>query len=185
MHTRKRTQQEIQAGTRQPGCRTARTETGTDRWLRLAERFFEAATTEEEERALRRFLLSPEGQDARFDELRAYMAFAASGRAAAIPRPTAPAKRSGIRPAVKWAAAAVLVAGMVLPATFRLMRSADEVCVAYIGGKRVTEREAVLSHIHGVMEDVVAPDGDFSMEQQLGDMFETLEDNAAATPDEQ
>lgn len=175
----------MQAGTRPSHRRAARPETGTDRWLRLADRFFEAATTEEEELALRRFLLTPEGQDARFDELRAYMAFAACGRTvAAASQPAVPTKRFGLRPAVRWAAAAVLVAGMALPATLRLVHGTDEVCVAYIGGRRVTEREAVLSHIHGVMEDVVAQDGDFSMEQQLGDMFETLEDAADTASDE-
>lgn len=182
MDTQNRNIQDSQTGARQPDRCSAPSETGTDRWLSLAGRFFDAATTEDEERELRRFLLTPEGQDSRFDELRAYMAFAASGRASALAsRPAAPAKRLRLRPAVRWAAAAVLVAGILLPATVRLMRNADEVCVAYVGGKRITEREAVLDNVHGVMEDVLVQDEDFSMEQQLGDMFDTLEENTGTT----
>ena len=36
-------------------------------WERQAERYFDAALTDDEERALRRFLASPAGADARFD----------------------------------------------------------------------------------------------------------------------
>lgn len=182
MDTQNRNIQDSQTGARQPDRCPAPSETGTDRWLSLAGRFFDAATTEDEERELRRFLLTPEGQDSRFDELRAYMAFAANGRASVLAsRPAAPAKRLRLRPAVRWTAAAVLVAGTLLPAAVRFVRNADEVCVAYVGGQRITEREAVLDNMHGVMEDVLVQDEDFSMEQQLGDMFDTLEESAAAT----
>lgn len=44
-------------------------------WEGMAERYFLAETSEEEEMMLRRFLCSSEGQDPRFDEVRATLAF--------------------------------------------------------------------------------------------------------------
>lgn len=44
-------------------------------WEALAERYFLAETTEQEEAALCRFLCSDEAQDPRFDEVRATMSF--------------------------------------------------------------------------------------------------------------
>ena len=42
-------------------------------WKELAERYFEAETTEAEEEALARFLATPAAQGKEFDELRAVM----------------------------------------------------------------------------------------------------------------
>ena len=44
-------------------------------WEALAERYFQAETSEEEEVRLRKFLCSEGGQDPRFDEVRAAMSF--------------------------------------------------------------------------------------------------------------
>ena len=46
---------------------------GLSYWEALAERYFLAETTEEEEAQLRRFLCSSQAQDSRFDEIRATM----------------------------------------------------------------------------------------------------------------
>ena len=50
-------------------------------WKELAERYFEAETTETEEEALARFLATPAAQGKEFDELRAVMGYTATGRA--------------------------------------------------------------------------------------------------------
>ena len=50
-------------------------------WKELARRYFEAETTEAEEEALARFLATPAAQGKEFDELRAVMGYAATGRA--------------------------------------------------------------------------------------------------------
>jgi len=44
-------------------------------WEDLAERYFSAETTDEEEALLRKFLCTDEARDSRFDEVRATMAF--------------------------------------------------------------------------------------------------------------
>lgn len=46
----------------------------------LAERYFSAEISEQEERVLRAFLLTEEGADTRFDELRATMSYLSVGR---------------------------------------------------------------------------------------------------------
>ena len=50
-------------------------------WKELAERYFEAETTEAEEEALARFLATPAAQGKEFDELRAVMGYTVTGRA--------------------------------------------------------------------------------------------------------
>jgi len=152
-----------------------------ERWAALSERYFEAATTEAEERALRRFLLSPASQDARFDELRAVMAFAAAGRASATR--TAERPRRGIRPAgrlLRWSAAAAVAALLLLPAALRRIPGPDDVCVAYIGGERVTRHDIVLENMHETLRSIMATDDDYSVERQLDDMLETLDGPEAA-----
>ena len=44
-------------------------------WDRLIERYYNAETTEEEERSLKHFLTSKEGSDSRYDEIKAVMGF--------------------------------------------------------------------------------------------------------------
>ena len=44
-------------------------------WEALAERYFSAETTDEEEALLRSFLCSKEAQDSRFDEVRATVSY--------------------------------------------------------------------------------------------------------------
>ena len=48
---------------------------GLSYWEALAERYFQAETTEEEEAQLRKFLCSTQARDPRFDEIRATMSF--------------------------------------------------------------------------------------------------------------
>ena len=50
-------------------------------WKELAARYFEAETTDAEEEALARFLVTPAAQGKEFDELRAVMGYVATGRA--------------------------------------------------------------------------------------------------------
>lgn len=49
-------------------------------WLQLAEKYFEAETSDEEERQLKLFLCSAEAQDPAFDELKAVMGYLAVGK---------------------------------------------------------------------------------------------------------
>ena len=78
-------------------------------WLAMTERYFLAETTEEEEARLRKFLCSSEGQDPRFDEVRATMAYLQVCREAS----PVPSKGGGKHP-LYIAVAACLVIAMFL-----------------------------------------------------------------------
>ena len=95
-------------------------------WKELARRYFEAETTEAEEEALARFLATPAAQVKEFDELRAVMGYAATGRALYGRRRT-----RGMR--LRYYAAAAVAGLIVLTTAWQLTKSAD-VCVAYING---------------------------------------------------
>ena len=49
-------------------------------WIDLVERYFNAETTLEEEKALRRFLATSEAQSEEFEEIRAVMSYLAVGK---------------------------------------------------------------------------------------------------------
>ena len=78
-------------------------------WEDLAERYFLAETSEEEEAQLRRFLCSEEAQDSRFDEVRATMAYLHVCREAS-PVPS----KGGVKHPLYIAVAACLVIAMFL-----------------------------------------------------------------------
>lgn len=156
-------------------------------WDELVRRYFEAETTGEEEERLRRFLVSEEGRDARYDEVRAVMGFFACGRAhaaaAVSPGPAAahaaPAVRSSVRRPFRWlraCAAAAVLALVALPVAKRPAAVPPDVCVAYIGGREVTAPDAVLGQMFCSFENVGLADGTLSVESQLNEMFDTLEE---------
>ncbi|MDD5871070.1 MAG: hypothetical protein PUC77_06250 [Bacteroidales bacterium] len=132
-------------------------------WRNLAERYFEAETTEAEETALRRFLAT-EAATAEFDDLRAVMGFAVVGRRRV-------ARRHRRRTAIRWAAAAAVVA--VIVAMPFAMSNSNEVYVAYVGGEKITDRDEVVNQMHSAMAQVLTDDGD-SFESQMDDIFNTL-----------
>ena len=61
-------------------------------WEQLAERYFQAETSEAEEQQLRRFLCSSQAQDPRFDEIRATMSLMHVGRSKKKPAMRLPLK---------------------------------------------------------------------------------------------
>ena len=61
-------------------------------WEQLAERYFQAETSEAEEQQLRRFLCSSQAQDSRFDEIRATMSLMHVGRSKKKPAMRLPLK---------------------------------------------------------------------------------------------
>lgn len=148
----------------------------------LAARYFEAETTGDEERRLVRLLATPEGRDARFDELRAVIGFTAVGRrlARAGARPAAAAHRWPV-PRRRWPAVAAAVAALFLagPAVWLAGRAAGawgggDVCVAYIGGRRTTDAEVVMQEMRRSLGQVASVAEAPGVEAQLSDLFDTL-----------
>ena len=132
----------------------------------LAERYFEAQTSEEEERALACFAATPAAAAPQFDELRAALSLAAFARrrTAAVP------KRRTLRPALRYAAVAA-VACTVLAAAWMAPRPAPD-CVAYIHGQRTTNAEAVEAAMHRSLADIAAPLATETMEEQMAEALD-------------
>lgn len=156
-------------------------------WDELVRRYFEAETTDEEEMRLRRFLVSEEGRDTRYDEVRAVMGYLACGRAqgasgalrskaAAHEVPSVPCRHR--RPSVWFRAGAVaaVLALVALPVAWRLAAAGPNVCVAYVGGHEVTAPDAVMEQMFRSFEEVELAGGAVSVENQLNEMFDTLEE---------
>ena len=144
-------------------------------WKELARRYFEAETTEAEEDALVRFLATPAAQGKEFDELRAVMGYAATGRVLYGRRRT-----RGMR--LRYYAAAAVAGLIVLTTAWRLTESAN-VCVAYINGQRCTDKEVVLSEALKSIEKVSHRSSEETVQSQLSDIFHTLEEGGAESVD--
>lgn len=105
-------------------------------WLRLRDRYFEAQTTEPEERLLRAFAAVT--RDADFRELQAVMGYVSAVRRVAAP---VPAYRRRVRAAWRCAAAAALIAAVAIPCALR--PDSSPTATACIRGVEVTDIDAV------------------------------------------
>ena len=142
----------------------------TDRtyWKALEERYFEGLTTKEEERLLRQFLTTVMAQTEDFEELRAVMGFLAMGKAERKKK-IVPLWRSP--KVMKWSAAAcfLLLAGV---GVFHLMPRTTY--VAYVDGRRTTDKIEVITQMHSVMADINADTPTSTMEASMSDLLNTL-----------
>lgn len=151
-----------------------------DEALRLAERYFEAETTEAEEALLKRFAASEAGASPRFDELRAVLGVAAYARKSvgtALMQRSRRARPQFRRPEkiIRWAAAAAITGIFALTGVSTYTYRQNNLCVAYVSGERVTDTDQVVEIMHQTLNDVDAPTGDPTVEEQLNDMFRTIE----------
>ena len=148
-------------------------------WKEMARRYFDAETTEAEERMLKRFAASPEADGAEWDELRAVMGYATVGkrlRGQAAATNTIPLRR--MPQWMRIAAAAVFAGLILLPITMWLTDSQDsldeDICIAYVNGHRVTDPAQVIQAMHHAMSHVQQVEPMTTVEEQLGSMFELL-----------
>lgn len=141
-------------------------------WKALTERYFEAETTRKEEEELKAFAAST--TDADFDELRAVMGYLAVGRTHNAPTP----KTSTLRIALylRVAAAAILLL-IALPWGYRQLSQPQEenICLAYVGGKLLTDADEVMALMHQTMQEMEVEDTSMLVEKQLSDLFSTIE----------
>ena len=115
-------------------------------WEDLAERYFLAETSEQEEAELRRFLCGDEAQDPRFDEVRATMAYLH------VCRP----KR---KPVIKLPLRAVAVAACICLA-------------AFLGWYQYQQYN--ISNVRVAGQDVEA-DASLLMQKQMAEMFNPID----------
>lgn len=147
-------------------------------WKELAARYFEAETTDAEEEALARFLATPAAQGKEFDELRAVMGYVATGRAVY--------RKQRTRSIRLWyyAAAAAIAAILVMVTAWQWTERAN-VCVAYINGERCTDKEIVLAEALKSVQKVRHDSPEETLQGQLSDIFQTLEEGESASVDNQ
>lgn len=128
-----------------------------DYWKALAERFFEAGTSEEEERELRRFIASGQA-GSEFNDVRAVMGLAAVG-----------ARRYNRRRRrtvfLSAAAAAVVMTAVSLAA------DGGDSCVAYINGTKHTDEAIVMAQMHSTMDEMAQQAQELSVERQMDNFF--------------
>lgn len=148
-------------------------------WKEMARRYFDAETTEAEERMLKRFAASPEADGAEWDELRAVMGYATVGKR--IRGQVAATNTIPLRRMPQWmriAAAAVFAGLILLPITMWLTDSQDsldeDICIAYVNGHRVTDPAQVIQAMHHAMSHVQQVEPMTTVEEQLGSMFELM-----------
>ena len=135
----------------------------------LVERFFDGETTLGEERELYNyFSQEPAALPEDLRPLREmFLGFDAVRHVAVAQQQTGKRERRWIT----WAAAAVAALLIGGAATLSIRKSqADDECVAYIYGERVTDRDVVLSEMHKTMA-AVSDDGSDTVEEQLKSMF--------------
>ena len=129
----------------------------------IIDRYFEGTLSAEEETRLKVFLASPEGQSSEYDEVSAVMGFFAVGKAidnrARIIR----------RPAL-WRRVAAVAAGLALLISIGIkIYNKENICVSFVGGQKVTDKEVVMNDVDSILSDLLADRVD--MEEQLVNIF--------------
>ena len=140
-------------------------------WLALCEKYFDALTTNEEEKALLHFLASDAANHPAFNEIKAVMGYLSTGKSI-----TKKKKMHTVGKAMQWASMAACIAATAvigtsiyrqgtLPATGN-----REIFYACIDGKEYTDEEFVMQHMLATMNRMSSSD-DNVIEQQMGAMF--------------
>lgn len=143
-----------------------------EEWHQLVEKYFDAETTEDEEKILSRFLTSRYCPDKEFDEVKAVMGFLVTGKDIHKKRSTFKLYRKPYR----WIAAAmiVLIAGS---AAWKIIDNRKNVCVAYIAGNKCTDSREVMNQMRLSINNVNSVEADNSVDDQLKDIFGTINDS--------
>lgn len=140
-------------------------------WKTLTERYFDAETSRKEEDELKAFAASTTDPD--FDELRAVMGYLAVGRKQVSASRKATAPRIALYVRVAAAAIFLLIA---LPWGYRQLQPQEEnICLAYVDGKKLTDSDAVMALMHQTMQSLEVDDPSMTVEGQLSDLFNTIE----------
>ena len=134
------------------------------------DRYFEGTLSEAEELRLKAFLTSPEGQASEYDEVRAVMGYFAVGKS--LSRKEADEySRKGIRwHGSAWlrVAVAAVCAGIFITIGVNVYNK-ENVCVSYVGGQKVTDKEVVMNDVDGILADLFS--GGTDVEEQLNEIF--------------
>lgn len=146
-----------------------------EEWSTLVEQYFDATLTDDEEKQLRLFLASDASSSPIFDEAKAVIGYIATANAHKQQGNTRK-RNSIIGQIARYSAAAAIIGAIIVG--IRYNSTPSEICVAYIDGKRYTDRATVLAQMHKAMAHVSNNTIQYSAQQQLSDIFGTLNDNS-------
>ena len=146
-------------------------------WLQLADRYFEATATDEEEQLLKRFLATKEADDPRFDEVRAVMGIFAAHRRQAPVSTSVRSLRSAATRRWAWVGAAAAAVVAICFTVSEWANRPTDICVAYVNGVEITNRDEVLAMMHSSFESVGMDDGTSVVADELGDLFASMDED--------
>ena len=133
-------------------------------YLDLADRWFDALLTGDEERELKSFLATTEDPD--FDEVKAVAGFFAAGKAAAAGR--ASAGDDAPRRALRWVAALAVAASLALVAAIGLYHRQND-CYILAYGVKSTDPQLALEDMTATLEGIFGESEDIG--DELFDLF--------------
>lgn len=132
-------------------------------YLDLAERWFDALLTEDEERELKAFLAGTDDPD--FDEVKAVAGFFATRKAV---KASVDAHRPPISIRFRWAAAVAVAASLALIAAIGLRHRQND-CYILAYGEKSTDSQAVLADMTATLAGLFEEGEDVGVE--LSDLF--------------
>ena len=132
----------------------------------LIEGYFEGTLSQNEETALKVFLASEEGQGPEYDEVRAVMGYFAAGRSVEILR-SRPLPQNDRK---MWRRILAIAASLAIVITLGInIFNQNNVCVSFVGGKKITDREVVMNDVDNILADLLSDRVD--VEEQLESIF--------------
>ena len=131
-------------------------------YLDLAERWFDALLTEDEERELKAFLAGTDDPD--FDEVKAVAGFFATGKAVAAEKASVDAHRRFL----PWAATVAIAASLVLVAAIGLYHRQND-CYILAYGEKSTDSQAALADMTATLASLF--DESENVGEELFDFF--------------
>lgn len=140
-------------------------------WLALCDKYFDALTTNEEEKALLHFLASDAANHPAFNEIKAVMGYLSTGKSI-----TKKKKMHTVGKAMQWAsmAACIAVTAVIGTSIYRqgtLPATGNrEIFYACIDGKEYTDEEFVMQHMLATMNKMSSTSTG-TIEEQLGAML--------------
>lgn len=140
-------------------------------WLALCEKYFDALTTNEEEKALLHFLASDASDHPAFNEIKAVMGYLSTGKSI-----TKKKKMHTVGKAMQWAsmAACIAVTAVIGTSIYRqgtLPATGNrDIFYACIDGKEYTDEEFVMQHMLATMNKMSSTSTG-TIEEQLGAML--------------
>ena len=134
------------------------------------DKYFEGTLSEAEELKLKAFLTSPEGQASEYDEARAVMGYFAVGRSLLRKEADEYSQKGIRRHGTAWlrVAVAAVCAGIFITLGVNVYNK-ENVCVSYVGGQKVTDKEVVMNDVDGILADLFS--GGTDVDEQLNEIF--------------